>query len=125
MIKVIVWVLVICLFGSLFLEINKIFILETISYPLLDACHILGAILGFALFYIFSEVLKSNEKRSNIKFKFSLLIFFVIAVVQVLNTLFLKKYFVYLSIVHIQFFESAALGLVAAIIFQRGWIWIA
>lgn len=123
MIKVIIWVLVILLFGSLFLEINKNFILETISYPLLDACLMLGAILGFALFYIFSEGLKSNEKRSNIKFKFSLLIFFVIAVVQVLNTLFLKKYFVYLSIVHIQFFKAAGLGFILAIVFQRIWIY--
>jgi type IV secretory pathway TraG/TraD family ATPase VirD4 len=122
MIKVIIWVLVILLFGSLFLDIKKNFILETISYPLLDACLMLGAILGFALFYIFSEGLKSNEKRSNIKFKFSLLIFFVIAVVQVLNTLFLKKYFVYLSIVHIQFFKSALLGFIVAIIFQRLYI---
>ena len=55
MIKVIIWVLVILLFGSLFLDIKKNFILETISYPLLDACLMLGAILGFALFYIFSE----------------------------------------------------------------------
>ena len=122
MIKVIVWVLVIFLFGSLFLEINKNFILEAISYPLLDACLMLGAILGFALFYIFSEGLKSNEKRSNIKFKASLGIFFIITVVQGLNTVFLKEYFVYLSIVHIQFFKSAGLGFVGAIIFQRLWI---
>jgi len=124
MIKVIIWILAILLLGSLLLEINKNFILKSISYPLLDACLILGWTLGFALFYIFSEGLKSKEKRSNIKFQSSLWIFFVIAVVQALNTVFLKKYFVYLSIVHIQFFKAAVLGLVAAIIFQRGWIWV-
>lgn len=123
MIKFLIWVSVILLLGSLFLEIYKNFILEEISYRLLDACLILGAISGFALFYIFSEGLKVKEKRSNIKFKASLSVFFVIAVVQVLNTVFLKKYFVYLSIVHIQFFKSAALGFVTAIIFQRLCIW--
>ena len=123
MIKGIIGILAIILLGSLFLEIYKNFILEEISYRLLDACLVLGAISGFALFYIFSEGLKVKEKRSNIKFKASLWIFFIITVVQGLNTIFLKEYFVYLSIVHIQFFKSAGLGFVTAIIFQRLCIW--
>jgi len=122
MIKVLIWASAILLSGSFFLEIYKNFILEEISYRLLDACIVLGAISGFALFYIFSEGLKVKEKRSNIKFKASLWIFFIITVVQGLNTVFLKEYFVYLSIVHIQFFKSAGLGFVGAIIFQRLWI---
>ncbi|WP_052689377.1 type IV secretory system conjugative DNA transfer family protein [Acinetobacter brisouii] len=123
MIKIIIWLLVIFLFGSLILEIYKDFIFETMSYPLVQARFVLGFIFGFSLFYVISEGMKSKEKRSNIKFKASLWIFFVIAVVQVLNTVFLKKYFVYLSIVHIQFFKSVGLGFVTAIIFQRLWIW--
>ena len=122
MIKFLIWGSAILLSGSLFLEIYKNFILEEISYRLLDACLILGAMSGFALFYIFSEGIKVKEKRSNIKFKASLGIFFIITVVQGLNTVFLKEYFVYLSIVHIQFFKSASLGFVGAIIFQRLWI---
>lgn len=122
MIKFLIWGSAILLSGSLFLEIYKNFILEEISYRLLDACLILGAMSGFALFYIFSEGIKVKEKRSNIKFKASLGIFFIITVVQGLNTVFLKEYFVYLSIVHIQFFKSAGLGFVGAIIFQRLWI---
>ncbi|MHA3099322.1 type IV secretory system conjugative DNA transfer family protein, partial [Acinetobacter brisouii] len=123
MIKIIIWLLVIFLFGSLILEIYKDFIFETMSYPLVQARFVLGCIFGFSLFYVISEGTKSKEKRSNLKFKASLWIFFVIAVVQGLNTVFLKKYFVYLSIIHIQFFKSVCAGIVTAIIFQRGWIW--
>ncbi|MEQ1106306.1 type IV secretory system conjugative DNA transfer family protein [Acinetobacter ursingii] len=119
MIKIIIWLLVIILFGSLILEIYKDFIFEIMSYPLVQARFVLGFIFGFSLFYVISEGMKSKEKRLNIKLNVFLWILFIIVVVQVLNTLFLKKYFVYLSIIHIQFFKAAGLGFILAIVFQR------
>lgn len=125
MIKIIVWIAAIFLFGSLLLEIYKDSILETISYPLVQARFILGILLGFSLFYIVSEGRKSRGKRSDAKFKFFIVIFFTVTIFQILNTVFLKKYFNYIPTIHIQFFKSAALGLVLAIIFQRLWIAVA
>lgn len=123
MIKIIVWILVILGISSLFLEIYKYSIFETITYPIVQARLILGFILGFSFFYILSEGNKSKEKRSDTKFKFFLILFFAVVVCQILNMVFLKVYFSYVSTIHIQFFKFAGLGLVTAIIFQRGWIW--
>lgn len=122
MIKVIIWVLMIFIFGSLFLEINKDSIFETISYPWVQARIYVGFIFGFSFFYILSEGSKSKEKRLDTKFKFFLILFLIVAICQIVNMVFLKVYFYYVSTIHIQFLKSAGLGLVAAIIFQRGWI---
>lgn len=124
MIKIIVWLLVIFLFGSLILEFYKDSILETMSYPLVQARFALGFIFGFSLFYIISEGIKSKEKRLNAKLKFFLILFFAVTIAQILNTIFLKSFFYYIPTIHIQFFKCAALGLVVAIIFQRTWIWM-
>lgn len=124
MIKVLIWILVVLFFGSMLLEINKDSILETISYPLVQSRFILGFILGFSLFYAISEGIKSKEKRSPLKFKLFLILFLAIAFCQFLNTLFIKGYFHYISTIHIQFFKFAGFGFIAAIIFQRAWIWI-
>ena len=124
MIKIIIWLLVIFLFGSLILEIYKDFIFETMSYPLVQARFVLGFIFGFSLFYVISEGMKSKEKRLDAKFKFFVIIFFVLVVIQISNTVFLKIFFNYNEIIHFQFFKCAGLGLVAAIIFQRLCIWI-
>jgi type IV secretory pathway TraG/TraD family ATPase VirD4 len=124
MIKIIIWLLVIFLFGSLILEIYKDLIFETMSYPLVQARFVLGFIFGFSLFYVISEGMKSKEKRLDAKFKFFVIIFFVLVVLQISNTVFLKIFFNYNEIIHLQFFKCAGLGLVAAIIFQRLCIWI-
>lgn len=124
MIKIIIWLLAILLFGSLILEIYKDFIFETMSYPLVQARFVLGFILGFSLFYVISEGIKSKEKRLDAKFTFFVIVFFVVTASQILNTVFLKSFFNYIPTIHLQFFKFAGLGLVAAIIFQRAWIWI-
>ena len=100
------------------------YILETISYPLVQARFILGFVLGFSLFYIVSEGQKSREKRSDHKFKLFITIFLIIAVCQTLNTFFLKGYFNYIPKINIQFFISSGFGLIGGIVFQRGWVWI-
>lgn len=123
MIKIIIWLLAILLFGSLILEIYKDFIFETMSYPLVQARFVLGFILGFSLFYVISEGMKSKEKRLDAKFKIFVTLFFVVTVLQISNTIFLKSFFNYISTIHLQFFKAASLGFVAAIIFQRTWIW--
>lgn len=122
MIKAIIWIFVVIALGSLLLDVNKNYLFETISYPLVQARFILGFIMGGSLFYIVSESQKSKEKQSVFKFKFFISIFLIIAVCQILNTLFLKGYFNYLSKIHIQFFISVVVGLITAIIFQRTWI---
>ena len=122
MIKAIIWIFVVITLGSLLLDVNKDYLLETISYPLVQARFILGFIMGGLLFYIVSESQKSKEKQSFFKIKFFISIFLVIAVCQILNTLFLKGYFNYVPRIHIHFFISVGIGLIAAIIFQRIWI---
>lgn len=124
MIKFIIWISVALIICSLLLEINKEYILETISYPLVQARFILGFVLGFSLFYIVSEGQKSREKRSDPKFKLFITIFLIIAVCQTLNTFFLKGYFNYIPKINIQFFISSGFGLIGGIVFQRGWVWI-
>ena len=124
MIKFIIWISVALIICSLLLEINKEYILETISYPLVQARFILGFVLGFSLFYIVSEGQKSREKRSDHKFKLFITIFLIIAVCQTLNTFFLKGYFNYIPKINIQFFISSGFGLIGGIVFQRGWVWI-
>ena len=124
MIKFIIWISVALIICSLLLEINKEYILETISYPLVQARFILGFVLGFSLFYIVSEGQKSSEKRSDPKFKLFITIFLIIAVCQTLNTFFLKGYFNYIPKINIQFFISSGFGLIGGIVFQRGWVWI-
>ena len=124
MIKFIIWISVALIICSLLLEINKEYILETISYPLVQARFILGFALGFSLFYIVSEGQKSREKRSDSKFKLFITIFLIIAVCQILNTFFLKGYFNYIPKINIQFFISSGFGLIGGIVFQRGWVWI-
>ena len=122
MIKAIIWIFVVITLGSLLLDVNKDYLLETISYPLVQARFILGFIMGGLLFYIVSESQKSKEKQSFFKIKFFISIFLVIAVCQILNTLFLKGYVNYVPRIHIHFFISVGIGLIAAIIFQRIWI---
>ena len=122
MIKIIIWLLAILLFGSMILEIYKDFIFETMSYPLVQARFVLGFILGFSLFYVISEGIKSKEKRLDAKFTFFVIVFFVVTASQILNTVFLKSFFNYTPTIHLQFFKFAGLGLIAAIIFQRIWI---
>ena len=122
MIKAIIWIFVVITLGSLLLDVNKDYLLETISYPLVQARFILGFIMGGLLFYIVSESQKSKEKQSFFKIKFFISIFLVIAVCQILNTLFLKGYFNYVPRIHIHFLISVGIGLIAAIIFQRIWI---
>ncbi|MFW0039585.1 MAG: type IV secretory system conjugative DNA transfer family protein [Coxiella endosymbiont of Dermacentor silvarum] len=105
--------------GSLLLDVYKDYLLETLSYPLVQARFILGFIMGVSLFYIASESQKSKEKQSVFKINFFISIFLVIAVCQILNTFFLKGYFNYVPRIHIHFFISVGVGLIAAIIFQR------
>ena len=70
MIKAIIWIFVVITLGSLLLDVNKDYLLETISYPLVQARFILGFIMGGLLFYIVSESQKSKEKQSFFKIKF-------------------------------------------------------
>ena len=67
--------------------------------------------------------MKSKEKRLDAKFKFFVILFFILIVLQISNTVFLKIFFKYTPIIHIQFFKAAGLGFILAIVFQRIWIY--
>lgn len=116
---------ILCLLISLFiLAINKNYLLETISYPLVEARFFLGLGCGFSLFYMISEWSRSRVTRSDIKLKVFAFLFLATGFFQVINILFIKAFFNYKNLIHEQFFVCAVIGFVAAIIFQRVWIWL-
>lgn len=105
------------------LEVFKKDIFENISVPIANYRFLICGAIGFFFFFIISEWIKNNERRSPLKFKFFIAIFLLLLAVFVLNLLFIENYYVVSDKFYEYLLISPVVGFFVAIIAQRGSIY--